>query len=152
MGSSTLSNALLLLGAVAALPVIGGSLASMYRAQDVTLAPMGRGEAAPSAPDRTLPPPPPPPAVPLREVDHAVLRLSERRLRGTHEDDVYPDAAFRVDLDGAGGTATGARIDLDRDGHVDEVWTFQPLERRVGEGADAMRFVWGPSGWEAPPG
>lgn len=72
--------------------------------------------------------------------DNAILGLFSRHLGATEEDDVLADQPWRVDLTQEAGASsvTGARVDLDRDGHADELWKAEGtrIRRAISTGDD----------------
>jgi hypothetical protein len=118
-----------------AVPIGMGSLYTAWRAKVTAALP----------PDYTPPPeapkaPPEPKRTPnLRPVDKTMFAFAEVALREAEAQDVAKEKEFRVDLvkEGPGSTATGAKLDLDRDGQFDELWTYgRDIERAVSPADD----------------
>ena len=83
-----------------------------------------------------------------------MLALGEFQMKDAAAPDAEPKWVERVDLVGDGsGLPTAARVDLQRDGTVDEVWHFRPeLYREVGlvPGGEPKRLVRDPNGAWVP--
>jgi hypothetical protein len=72
--------------------------------------------------------------------DNEILGLFSRNLGAAEQDDVVPDQDYRVDLfqDEGASSVTRASVDLDRDGHADELWKVEGtrIRRAVSTGDD----------------
>lgn len=75
--------------------------------------------------------------------DNEILGLLSRNLGGAEQDDVVPDQEYRVDLfqEGGAGSVTRVSVDLDRDGHPDELWKIEGTRvRRAVSSADDENY------------
>lgn len=109
-----------------------------------------RDQRGPAAPVEVVAPAP---AVPLRPVDELLIGVFEGRGPGPGTD-LLPDGP-RVDLTANGGTSI-ARVDLDRDGKMDEVWIIRMDEivREVSPRDDGVvedRYAWQNGTWVTLP-
>ena len=127
-----------------ALLAIAGSMYTTRRALTAPLPP----PPVPVAPAARTPEPPPERVPEMRSIDQQMFVYREFSVPPGGLQDVQPSEKFRVDLtqEGPGSIATGAQLDLDRDGNVDEVWTFAPeIERLVSpsdDGTYSERYRW----------
>jgi hypothetical protein len=97
------------------------------------------------------------PVAPAAEPPHAELRPVDQLLIGVFEgkgpppgNDLLPDGP-RVDLEAGTGHSV-ARLDLDRDGKWDEVWTIAPdgIVRAVSpddDGRQTQKYEWMANNW-----
>lgn len=153
------------LGVALAIPIALASGYSVWRTRSVVA---GLGTDVPLDPSYEPAPPPPPPAPKEpgwgRDVDGVVfMHLLETMLppEVAALEDVAPDAPYRIDLLRRGDVpiVAGARVDLDRDGRWDEVWSAGDgaVFREVSpedDGRHTERHRWTGRTWErvaAPP-
>ncbi|MEQ1505090.1 MAG: hypothetical protein ABMB14_22845 [Myxococcota bacterium] len=151
--SSTLMSLMVMLGVAAAMPVVLGGFYSVWRAhllQDLAEDPSAPRAAIAADPAPVVPVPhaPLPAPPPMRPVDEVAFRYVEHPMQGAVEQDVAPGSPFRIDLvkEGAGVLATGLTVDLDRNGTIDERWTFHPAPTRV---VGDTTYRWADDGWVA---
>ena len=82
-------------------------------------------------------------AVGPSERDNDILRQMGRALGAAEADDVLPDQPWRLDLfqDDGAASVTRASVDLDRDGHADELWKVEGTRiRRAVSTADDENY------------
>jgi hypothetical protein len=92
----------------------------------------------------------------LRPVDGVMFSLAEGAFRMKAQPDVRPDGPYRIDFLGSVDGRPQAKVDLERDGRFDEVWTYEmPIRREVSPADDgpAEQYTWDGYDWvriEAP--
>ena len=116
--------------------------------------PVPRSDTVIDGSPEAAPAPPAPARVPnLRPIDRTMFAFRENAFRLGEKTDVRPQEPYRIDFDQRADAPPRVKLDLDRDGQFDEIWTYgSEVFREVSPADDGRwteRFRWDGMDWVA---